>query len=65
MEIYMFHNLIIIGLVRFSNIFKVDFPICLKISIVYVLTIAMAYAYNKMVNPLIDKMQHKVLMSLK
>lgn len=65
MEIYMFHNLIIIGLVRFANIFKVDFPIWLKISIVYVLTIAIAYAYNKMVNPLIDKMQHKVLMSLK
>lgn len=65
MEIYMFHNLIIIGLVRFANIFKVDFPIWLKISIVYVLTIAIAYAYNKVVNPLIDKMQHKVLMSLK
>lgn len=65
MEIYMFHNLIIIGLVRFADIFKVDFPIWLKISIVYVLTIAIAYAYNKVVNPLIDKMQHKVLMSLK
>lgn len=61
----MFHNLIIIGIVRFVNIFKVDFSIWLKISIVYVLTIAIAYAYDKIVNPLIDNMQHKVLMSLK
>lgn len=65
MEIYMFHNLIITGIVRFANIFKVDFSIWLKISIVYVLTIAIAYAYDKMVNPLIDKMQYKVLISLK
>lgn len=65
MEIYMFHSLIIMGISRFVAIFKVDIPICLKVGFVYVLTIAIAYAYNKMVNPLIDKMQHKVLMSLK
>ena len=53
------------GISRFVAIFKVDIPICLKVGFVYVLTIAIAYAYNKMVNPLIDKMQHKVLMSLK
>lgn len=61
----MFHSLIIMGISRFVAIFKVDIPICLKVGFVYVLTIAIAYAYNKMVNPLIDKMQHKVLMSLK
>lgn len=65
MEIYMFHHLIIMAIIRFVDIFKVDVPIWLKVGLVYILTICVAYVYNKMINPLINMMQQKVLILLK
>ena len=61
----MFHNLIIMAIIRFVDIFEVDVPIWLKVGLVYVLTICVAYVYNKMINPLINMMQQKVLILLK
>ena len=65
MEIYVFHNLVIIGLVRFVDITGIALPDWTKVLGCYLITISLAWCYHLYINPHILKLEKKILLFLK
>ena len=65
MEIYVFHSLVIIGLVRFVDITGIALPDWTKVLGCYLITIPLAWCYHLYINPHILKLEKKILLFLK
>ena len=64
MEIYIFHNIIITGLIRIQDIIHYTFPQWCNISITYIGTICVAFLYHQYVAPKISSIEQKALSKL-
>lgn len=65
MEMYIFHSVVIIGLVRFLDITRLSVPDWTKVIVCYGLTFAVAWLYHLYINPYILKLEKKILPLLK
>lgn len=65
MEMYIFHSVVIIGLVRFLDITRLSVPDWTKVIACYGLTFAVAWLYHLYINPYILKVEKKILPLLK